>query len=132
VAPAVRRILVEKCADCQSNQTRTPFYGHFAPVSWLMERDIVEARRAMNLSQWETYSADRQQTLVAKILHETRSNGMAPLQYRLIHWNARIVDADQRIHDQWAYGPEATAVNAPVTSEGVAGRGKVLFEKRCT
>jgi hypothetical protein len=39
------------------------YYGHFAPASWLMERDIVEARKAMNLSLWDSYSADQQQTL---------------------------------------------------------------------
>jgi cytochrome c len=132
VPPDVRRIFVEKCADCHSNRTRTPFYGHFAPVSWLMERDIVEARKAMNFSQWDTYSADQQQTLASKIVQKTRSNEMAPLQYRLIHWNARIVDADQRILGHWAHGPEAKRVIATVTGEGEAGRGKVLFEKRCS
>jgi hypothetical protein len=40
----VRAIMEAKCADCHSNQTRAPFYGHFAPASWLMERDIVQAR----------------------------------------------------------------------------------------
>ena len=31
-------------------QTRAPIYGRFAPVSWLMERDILDGRRHMNLS----------------------------------------------------------------------------------
>ena len=90
VPQGVRSILVEKCADCHSNQVHTPFYGHFAPVSWLMDRDIVEARKAMNLSLWDTYSADRKQTLVAKIAQQMKSREMPPLQYRAIHWNARV------------------------------------------
>jgi cytochrome c len=36
-----------KCADCHSTQTRMPLYGRFVPLSWLMERDIVKAREAI-------------------------------------------------------------------------------------
>ena len=132
VPQEVRAILVEKCADCHSNQTRAPLYGHFAPVSWLMERDIVEARKAMNLSLWDTYSADRQQTLAAKIVQETKSNEMPPVQYRMIHWNARIGDADLKIFGQWAHGSRAAQADASVAAEGDPARGKTLFEKRCT
>ncbi len=128
----VRAILMEKCADCHSNETRAPFYGHFAPVSWLMERDIVEARRAMNLSQWGAYSADKQQTLAAKIAQETRSHEMAPVQYRMIHWNARIADDEQKILSQWAHGPQAMQVADSAAGEGDPASGKTLFDKRCT
>jgi cytochrome c len=128
----VRAILVEKCADCHANQTRAPFYGRFAPVSWLMERDIVEARKAMNLSQWDSYSADRQQTLAAKIVQETKSNQMPPAQYRMIHWNARIADADLKVLGQWAHSSQAAQADASLAAEGDPARGKALFEKRCT
>jgi len=130
--PQVRTILVQKCADCHSNQTRAPFYGHFAPASWLMERDIVEARKAMNLSLWDTYSVDRQQTLAAKMVQETKSHQMPPLQYRMTHWNARIADADLRTLGLWAHGPQATQAGPMVAGEADPARGKVLFEKRCT
>jgi cytochrome c len=132
VPPEVRTILAAKCGDCHSSLTHAPFYGRFAPVSWLMERDIVEARKAMNLSLWDTYPADQQQTIEAKILHETRSDEMPPVQYRMIHWDARIVDADLRIFDQWAHGPQAIQAGAAVAGEGDSARGKELFERRCT
>lgn len=45
---AARAVLVAKCADCHSNETRWPVYAWIAPGSWLMERDIVEARKKMN------------------------------------------------------------------------------------
>jgi cytochrome c len=102
-------------------------------LSWLMERDIVAARKAMNLSLWDSYSADQQQTLAAKIVHETRSHDMPPVQYRMIHWNARIADAEIRIFDQWAHGPQALqAPGALMVAAGDPARGKELFEKRCT
>jgi cytochrome c len=132
VPAEVRTMLVEKCADCHSAETHTPFYGHFAPVSWLLERDVVEARKAMNLSEWEGYSADQKQTLVAKMVQETKAHEMPPVQYRMIHWNARMEDADLRGLGGWAHGFQTARAGAGIEGEGDPARGKALFEKRCT
>jgi cytochrome c len=128
----VRTILEAKCGDCHSAQARAPFYGHFAPVSWLLERDVVEARRAMNLSVWESYSGDQKQTLVAKMVEESKAHAMPPVQYRMIHWNARMEDADLRVLGGWAHGLQTAGAGAGIGGEGDPARGKALFEKRCT
>lgn len=134
VPPAVRMTLAAKCADCHSMQTRSPIYGRFAPVSWLMERDILEGRKSMNLSHWDTYSADQQSTFTAKIVQETKAHEMPLLQYRMIHWNARITDADIRTFTQWnseRETSEAGSMEQPA-GESNAVRGKEIFERRCT
>ncbi len=132
--PEVRSILSAKCANCHSAQTEAPIYGRFAPASWLMERDIVEARRAMNLSRWDTYSVDQQQTFAAKIVRETKEHDMPPPQYRLIHWNSRVTDPDLVMLAAWARNSERSSSGQPNTSsgEGDPARGATLFEKRCT
>jgi cytochrome c len=133
VPSAVRAMLEEKCADCHSTQTRSPIYGRFAPVSWQMERDITRGREAMNLSSWDSYSADQRQSLAAKIAHETTAHQMPLLQYRMIHWNARVTDAELRTLAGWAQaspGFSESASNQPA-GEGDRVRGKELFEKRC-
>ena len=132
VPAEVRAMLVEKCADCHSAETHTPFYGHFAPVSWLLERDVVEARKAMNFSLWESYSADQKQTLMAKMVEETKAHEMPPVQYRMIHWNARMGDADLRVLGGWAHEFQTAAAGAEIGGKGDPARGKALFEKRCT
>lgn len=125
-------LLVEKCADCHSNQTHVPLYGRFAPASWLMERDIVEARKAMNLSQWGGYSPDQRQTFAAKIVQETKSRRMPLPQYRLIHWNARISDGDVGTLSSWARAESGAGAEGQVAGAGDPTRGKALFEKQCT
>ena len=132
VPAEVRRILLEKCADCHSNQPRVPFYGRFAPASWLMERDIVNAREAMNFSRWDSYQEVQQQTLEAKIVQQMKTHEMPPVQYRVIHWSARTTDADVRLFSQLAHGPQPTPAEATIAGEGDPARGKALFEKRCT
>jgi cytochrome c len=133
VPSAVRDMLAQKCADCHSAQTRAPLYGRFAPVSWLMERDIIAARDAMDLSVWDRYSADQQETLKAEILMQAKAHTMPPVQYRLIHANATIADTDITALTEWARGAlRVSDSGGQALTEGDALRGKEIFEKRCT
>jgi cytochrome c len=134
VPPEVRATLVAKCADCHSMQTQAPLYGRFAPVSWLMERDILNGRKEVNLSLWDSYSADQQETIKAKIVQETKSREMPLPQYRMIHWDARISDADVQAFSHWTHPVTAAQSGsaAPASEPGDPARGKEVFEKRCT
>jgi cytochrome c len=130
----VRQTLMTKCADCHSAQTRAPLYGRMAPFSWLMEHDILEAREAMNLSRWNNYAPEQQEAFKTKIFLEAKAHRMPLPQYRIIHWNARITDADLHSLSQWAH-QSTGASNSPLTpaaGEGDAARGKDIFERRCT
>jgi cytochrome c len=133
IPPDVRAILINKCADCHSSHTHSPVYGHFAPISWLMERDILEGRKHMNLSEWNAYTEDQQQTLAAKIAREAKTRDMPLLQYRMIHWNTRITSADVRVFSNWAHeSPPPADSSTQSTAPGDPVRGEALFEKRCT
>ncbi|HEY2000751.1 MAG TPA: heme-binding domain-containing protein [Acidobacteriaceae bacterium] len=132
--PEVRAILTAKCVDCHSAETPAPLYGRFAPVSWLMERDIVEARDAMNLSQWEKYSAEQQEVLKAEIVSQAKAGTMPPVQYGVVHWKTLITDADVQVLTQWARG-EPVRISDSMgqgLTEGDALRGREIFERRCT
>jgi len=125
-----KAVLVAKCADCHSNATRWPVYARMAPGSWLIERDIVEARKKMDLSRWEQIPAEQQDVLMAKILEEAKSGDMPPLQYRLLHWNAKLSKSD--VQALLMLGKSAGGIEAALDGEGDAARGKAVFEKRCT
>ncbi len=124
-----KQVLVAKCSNCHSDETRWPVYARLAPGSWLIERDIVKARREMNLSNWEQLPMDTQQVLIAKIVHEAKSGEMPPVQYRALHWGAKLTAS------------EVNALSSMVTTgdseEGASGtgdaaRGRLVFQKRCT
>src|SRR5437588_85466 len=76
----VRAILTTKCADCHSEQTRSPIYGRLAPISWVMERDIVQARAVMNFSVWDRYSAEERDAYRANIALQVKTGNMPPIQ----------------------------------------------------
>ncbi len=136
IPPDARAILTQKCADCHSEQTRSPWYGRFAPASWLMERDIVEARERMDLSRWQSLPPDEIAVLKSEIAQQARSRTMPPLQYRLVHTSAALTDADVRTLTAWTrsdmVAAAQTGVPAAPAAPGDATRGKATFEARCT
>jgi cytochrome c len=124
-----KAVLVSKCADCHSSETRWPVYARLAPGSWLIERDIVEARKKMDLSQWEQLPADNQDVMIARIVHEAKSGDMPPPQYRLLHWGATLTPVDVAA---LASMSKADDGDASLSGPGDAARGKAVFQKRCT
>src|SRR5271168_224222 len=125
-----KAVLVTKCADCHSSETRWPVYARIAPGSWLIERDIVEARKHMDLSQWEKLPTDKQDVLVAKIIQEAKSGDMPPPQYLALHWGAKLSKAD--VQTLSMLGKSAAGSEATLAGDGNAAQGKAVFEKRCT
>ncbi len=84
----------------------------------------------MDLSQWEKLPADRQDVLVAKVIQEAKSGDMPPLQYRLLHWDAKLSKADLQTLSM--LGKSTGGSEATLAGDGDAVRGKLVFEKRCT
>jgi cytochrome c len=124
-----KKVLIAKCADCHSNETRWPVYARLAPGSWLIERDIMEARKAMNLSNWAQLTVDTQDVLIGKMIAEAKSGDMPPLQYRAMHWDAKLTTADiAMLSKMGKMGRGEAGLSAP----GNAERGRSVFERRCT
>jgi cytochrome c len=128
--PDAKAVLVNKCADCHSSETRWPVYARVAPGSWLIERDIIRARRHMNLSQWELLSLEQQQVLLSQISHEAKSGQMPPLQYVALHWGAKLSPTD--VHTLSMLSKNAGDSEATSAEIGNAASGKLVFDKRCT
>ncbi len=124
-----KKILITKCADCHSNETRWPIYVRLAPGSWLIERDIVEARKRMNLSLWDQMPADTQEQVIGQIIHEAKAGEMPPLQYRLLHSRSELTTQEVATLSSMQNGE---IPQAGTSSPGDAARGKMVFEKRCT
>ena len=135
---STRAVLLNKCADCHSDETRWPVYARFAPASWLIERDVLQGRRHMNLSNFEELQPDERETVEAEIVAQTKSAHMPPLQYRLLHWDAGLSAQDLQalalLRKSATPMVEAAAATAQTAAAGSgdAVHGKVVFEKRCT
>jgi cytochrome c len=125
-----KTVLVEKCADCHSSETRWPIYARIAPGSWLIERDIVEARKKMDLSRWEEMPTEKQEVLMAEIVQAAKSGHMPPPQYLLLHRNATLSKTDVRALSMLSNVTDESEATA--AGDGDVARGKAVFEMRCT
>jgi cytochrome c len=130
ISSDAKNVLISKCADCHSNETRWPVYARIAPGSWLIERDIAEARARMNLSHWSEMPPDEHAILIRQIIRVTKRGEMPPLQYRTLHWRARLTPADLAVLS--FMGRRGLDESEASSMAGDAARGKLVFERRCT
>jgi hypothetical protein len=102
-APAdVHAVLKRACYDCHSNETKWPWYAYVAPVSWLVAKDVREARRRLNFSDWGNYHPDRQEHKIQEIWEQVEAGTMPLSIYVPMHPEAKLTDADRALIKQWA------------------------------
>ena len=98
----VRRVVAAKCGDCHSQSTHYPVYSYLAPVSWMLEHDVQEARGHVDMSRWKAYSDADRMSALSKIASEVIAGQMPPKSYLMIHRGARLSDDEQKLIYDWA------------------------------
>jgi len=88
-SPRTRELVVRACFDCQSNETRWPWYANVAPMSWVVELDVEKAREIVNFSEWQ-----RAQPLAPYSPHSVATRGMPPAKYKVAHPEADLTDRE--------------------------------------
>ncbi len=104
----IKAILFRACGDCHSNQTVWPWYGHVAPISWVVVDDVNEGRRKLNFDDWETLQSSKQATdLLSGICKEVEQKGMPPFSYRIVHRQSGMNKQETATICSWAnsFGP---------------------------
>jgi hypothetical protein len=90
-SPQTRAFFFRACADCHSNETVWPWYSSIAPISWLVQRDVEEGRRAFNVSEWgrgDNSGDDAAETV--------QKGTMPPAMYLLTHPGARLTNTEKQ------------------------------------
>ena len=75
-ANAALAVMERSCRDCHSNDTTWPWYSSVAPVSWLVARDVRGGRRHLNMSEFRTYPAEKQQKRLKDACEQVRTGEM--------------------------------------------------------
>lgn len=107
IDPRVAAIVDRSCQDCHSNQTRLPWYGHVAPVSWILSRDVRKGRAKLDFSQWaeRPHSANERMEICDAV-----SDGSMPLRaYTVFHRTAKLSKQDVDVMCDWAAAPTGNA-----------------------
>jgi hypothetical protein len=97
----IHKVLVEKCYDCHSNNTRYPWYVHIQPIGWWLASHIKEGREHLDFSEFKTYSG-KKATHKLEELSEAVTEGWMPLSaYVLMHKNSRVTPEETTMINNW-------------------------------
>jgi mono/diheme cytochrome c family protein len=105
-SPRTSELFARACGACHSNLTSWPWYSNVAPASWLVQHDVDEGRARFNVSRWRQQA----QPEAGDAAEVVRSGEMPPLQFRLMHKEARLSSAQKAA---LAAGLERTFAAAP-------------------
>jgi hypothetical protein len=113
--PQARDIARASCYDCHSNRTKWWWATDIAPFSWLVQHDVDDGRARLNFSEYDGMpTADQFRRAV--------EGGMPPLQYTMLHPNAKLTDAEkQTLIDGYAAG--LAAMNGSSSGSGGSSSG---------
>lgn len=89
-SPRTRELAARACFDCHSNHSEYPWYSYVAPVSWLVNGDVMDARSKMNFSEWDLPQREAREAV------EQIEKGNMPLPiYLALHPSARLSEAER-------------------------------------
>ena len=90
-SPDTRALFRRACFDCHSNETVWPWYSNFAPVSWLVQRDVNGGRRHLNFSMW-----DHPQKHAKDVAQQVNQGDMPPWFPLPMHQTARLMESEKQ------------------------------------
>jgi mono/diheme cytochrome c family protein len=110
-----KALFAQACQDCHSNLTDWRWYDSIAPGSWLVQHDVEDGRRRLDVSAWNQPQPD-----IREVEQAILGGGMPPIQYKLVHAGGRLSNAQRRA---LAHGLAATYRKDPprVRSDGGSG-----------
>ncbi len=97
----VMDFLRRACFDCHSNETVWPWYAQVAPISWLVIRDVNQAREKLNFSQWNRLGLHEQERVKAEIWKQVKNGDMPPPFFMLGHPDALVTTDDHPLLRRW-------------------------------
>lgn len=87
-------VMERACRDCHSNDTTWPWYSKIAPVSWLVVHDVNDGRSELNVSEFGTYSAKKQQHKLEEACQQVKEGEMPMWIYTIPHPDAKLQPGD--------------------------------------
>lgn len=97
----VAKMIRTSCYDCHSYQTKIPWYGQIAPVSWYVNNHINEGRRELNFNEWGTYKLKRKKHKLKESIEEIEEKEMPMDEYFIMHGDAELTDAQRQQLIDW-------------------------------
>ncbi len=97
----IMAMLKRSCYDCHSYETKMPWYGHVAPMSWEVKSHIKNGRIWLNFQTWERYDEEKKQKLYKGIAKTINFSMPIPM-YLSMHEEAKLTREQREEIKKWA------------------------------
>ena len=98
----VKPIFKKVCFDCHSEQTRYPSYYVIPGVRQLIDWDIREARKHIDMNADFPFKGHGTPLKDLKAIKKEIDEGdMPPLRYKILHWNERLTGEEEQVVQRW-------------------------------
>jgi mono/diheme cytochrome c family protein len=97
----VQQIFKNACFDCHSDNTNYLWYHKIAPVSWLINKHVVEGKDELNFSEWGKFDNYDKIGDLEDIKQELEQKTMPIKQYTVMHKEARLSDDERDAVFAW-------------------------------
>ncbi len=95
------KTIKQSCYDCHSNHTEYPWYNSITPVNFWLNGHINHAKKDLNFSEWNSYSAKKKLHKLNELSEVLLNNEMPPTSYNLLHADAKISEDDKKALLDW-------------------------------
>jgi hypothetical protein len=97
----IMMMLKTSCYDCHSYETKIPWYGSVAPISWEVRSHIKQGRAWLNFQKWGSYDEEKKQKLYKGIAKSISLSMPIPM-YLNLHEEAKLTRAQRNSIRKWA------------------------------
>ena len=108
----VQQTIKSSCLDCHSNNTRYPWYDRIAPVSWMVNKHIIQGKGELNFSEWGEFDAYDKIVALEDIRQEIEQKTMPLKAYVMIHREAKLSEEQVAAMLAWIDKKGAELVNS--------------------
>lgn len=91
----ITNLMRNACFNCHSFETEYPDYASIAPVSWVINRHVNDARDEVNFSTWGNYNPDLQRSMLQNAIDALDNRSMPKQSYVAYHPEANITTAER-------------------------------------
>lgn len=97
----IKNKLQTSCYDCHSNNTRYPWYNKIQPIAMFLENHVVDGKKELNFSEWDSLSVRRKKSKLRSIVNQIKDDEMPMSSYTIIHRDAKFTETEKQEMIQW-------------------------------
>lgn len=101
IPDSVQQILKNACFDCHTNNTKYLWYHRIMPVSWMINKHIIEGKDELNFSEWGKLDNYDKIGALEDMRQELEQKTMPIKQYVWMHKEANLTDIDRAAIIAW-------------------------------